>query len=48
MTTAANPSLNYIELIAERTGVDPLTLLRPRASGGRGHRGDMRDLRSAK
>jgi transcriptional regulator with XRE-family HTH domain len=27
MTSAANPSLDYIELIAERAGVDPLRLL---------------------
>jgi transcriptional regulator with XRE-family HTH domain len=27
MTAAANPSLDYIELIAERAGVDPLRLL---------------------
>jgi transcriptional regulator with XRE-family HTH domain len=28
MTAAANPSLDYIELIAERAGVEPLALLR--------------------
>lgn len=31
MTEAANPSLDYIELIAERAGVDPLRLLRQSA-----------------
>ncbi|EKS32925.1 MAG TPA: XRE family transcriptional regulator [Afipia sp.] len=39
MTTAANPSLSYIELIAERAGVDPLTLLRKRTSDRR-HEGN--------
>jgi hypothetical protein len=27
MTAEANPTLNYVELIAERLGVDPITLL---------------------
>jgi transcriptional regulator with XRE-family HTH domain len=27
-TSAANPSLDYIELIAERAGIDPMRLLR--------------------
>ncbi len=38
MTSAANPSLDYIELIAERAGVDPLRLLRRLGSPKPGRR----------
>jgi transcriptional regulator with XRE-family HTH domain len=48
MTAAANPSLDYIELIAERAGVDPLTLLRRLAGGGRSHRANDQDTRPAR
>lgn len=37
MTSAANPSLDYIELIAERAGVDPLRFLRKLANAPRAH-----------
>lgn len=48
MTSAANPSLDYIELIAERAGIDPLRLLRRLASPAAVGRSDMRDARAAK
>jgi len=48
MTSAANPSLDYIELIAERAGVDPFTLLRRLPAGSRADRASMRDLRPAR
>lgn len=48
MTPAANPSLDYIELIAERAGVDPLTLLRRLAGRGKSDRANFRDMRPAR
>lgn len=48
MTSAANPSLDYIEFIAERAGVNPLTLLPRLAGGGRAVRASIRDLRPAR
>jgi len=40
MTAAANPSLDYIELIAERAGVDPLRLLGQLANPAKARRPD--------
>lgn len=48
MTSAANPSLDYIELIAERAGIDPLTLLQRLAGSGRSECASVRDLRPAR
>lgn len=48
MTSAANPSLDYIELIAERAGVDPLRLLRQLANSAGARRPDIRDGRAAR
>ena len=49
MTAAANPSLDYIELIAERAGVDPLRLLRRLANSAPSTRHpDARDDRRAR
>lgn len=48
MTSAANPSLDYIELIAERAGVDPLRLLRQLANSAGARRPDIRDSRAAR
>jgi len=48
MTSAANPSLDYIELIAERAGIDPLKLLRRLSSPTARRRPDIRDTRSAR
>lgn len=47
MTSAANPSLDYIELIAERAGVDPLRLLRRLANTAPTRRPEARDDRPA-
>jgi transcriptional regulator with XRE-family HTH domain len=48
MTAAANPSLDYIELIAERAGVDPLRLLRRLANPAPTRRPEARDDRPAR
>ena len=48
MTTAANPSLDTIELIAERAGVDPLGLLRHFASTAGTRRSEVTDARPAR
>ena len=48
MTSAANPSLDYIELIAERAGIDPLRLLHRQVSPTAGRRADIRDTRAAR
>ena len=48
MTSAANPSLDYIELIAERAGIDPLKLLRPLGSPTARQHPYIRDTRSAR
>ena len=48
MTSAANPSLDYIELIAERAGIDPLRLLRRLGSPAAGRRPEIRDRRAAR
>jgi transcriptional regulator with XRE-family HTH domain len=48
MTSAANPSLDYIELIAERAGVDPLRLLRRLANPAPTPRPEARDDRPAR
>ncbi|AEI04577.1 helix-turn-helix domain protein (plasmid) [Afipia carboxidovorans OM5] len=48
MTSAANPSLDYIELIAERAGIDPLRLLYRQGSSTAGRRADIRDSRAAR
>ncbi|MBC9877658.1 helix-turn-helix transcriptional regulator [Bradyrhizobium sp. INPA01-394B] len=48
MTSAANPSLDYIELIAERAGIDPLKLLHQQGSPTAGRRADIRDARAAR
>ena len=48
MTSAANPSLDYIELIAERAGIDPLKLLRRLGGRAAGERPDIREARSAR
>ena len=48
MTSAANPSLDYIELIAERAGIDPLRLLRRLGSPAAGGRPEIRDTRAAR
>ena len=47
MTEAANPSLDYIELIAERAGVDPLRLLRQLANSAGARRPNIRDRHAA-
>lgn len=47
MTSAANPSLDYIELIAERAGVDPLRLLRRLANTASAWRSEAKDIRPA-
>lgn len=47
MTSAANPSLDYIELIAERAGIDPLRLLRQPGSRAAARRPDINDTRAA-
>ena len=43
MTSAANPSLDYIELIAERAGIDPLRLLHRQVSPTAGRRAGIDD-----
>jgi transcriptional regulator with XRE-family HTH domain len=48
MTAAANPSLDYIELIAERAGVDPPRLLRRLANMAGARRTEVREDRPAK
>lgn len=48
MTSVANPSLDYIELIAERAGIDPLKLLRRPDSPTAARRSDIRDTRAAR
>ncbi|GEC15374.1 hypothetical protein NWI01_12660 [Nitrobacter winogradskyi] len=48
MTSAANPSLDYIERIAERAGVDPLRLLLQLPSPTGARRPDIRDSRAAR
>jgi transcriptional regulator with XRE-family HTH domain len=48
MTSAANPSLDYIELIAERAGVDPQRLLRRLANTAPTHRPEVREDRPAR
>lgn len=48
MTAAANPSLDYIELIAERAGVDPLRLLRQLAHSTGTRRPDIRNNRATR
>lgn len=48
MTSAANPSLDYIELIAERAGIDPLRLLHRQGCPTAGRRADIRDTRTAR
>jgi len=48
MTSAANPSLDYIELIAERAGIDPLKLLRGLGGSTARRRPDIRDTRAAR
>ncbi|ABE65102.1 transcriptional regulator (plasmid) [Nitrobacter hamburgensis X14] len=48
MTTAANPSLDYIELIAERAGIDPLRLLRRSANTAGDRRPEVREDRPAR
>lgn len=48
MTAAANPSLDYIELIAERAGVDPLRLLPRLANSASTRRPDATDDRPAR
>lgn len=48
MTAAANPSLDYIELIAERAGIDPLKLLRQMGGPPAGRHPVIRDTRAAR
>ncbi len=48
MTSAANPSLDYIELIAERAGIDPMRLLRRLGSPAAGRRPEIEDRRAAR
>ena len=48
MTSAANPSLDYIELIAERAGIEPLKFLRGLGSSTARRRPDIRDTRAAR
>ena len=48
MTSAANLSLDYFELIAERAGVDPLRLLRHLANSAGARRSDIRDSRATR
>ncbi|MBX9647678.1 MAG: helix-turn-helix domain-containing protein [Xanthobacteraceae bacterium] len=48
MTSAANPSLDYIELIAERAGVDPMKLLRRLANTADARRRQVTEDRAAR
>ncbi|MDF2119279.1 helix-turn-helix transcriptional regulator [Roseiarcaceae bacterium H3SJ34-1] len=48
MTPAANPSLDYIELIAERAGVDPLRLLLRLANTAGARRREVNEDRPAR